>query len=176
MKPAPVPPHIAAIERPRASLMTYYLLQAFASLPLIFVTLPMLYFRYHTMRYRIDADGIHMAWGIIFRREVMLNYSRIQDIHLKSGLLQRWLGLANVEVQTASGSATAEVVIEGFKEFDAIRDFLYTRMRGYQAKKTAAATPKGANVPGDEAVPLLLSIRDELRRTRELLESRKPNV
>jgi hypothetical protein len=69
-----VPPHIAAIERPRASLMTYYLLQAVVSLPLIFVTLPMLYFRYHTMRYRI-VRGRHpqCAWGIIFRREVMLN-------------------------------------------------------------------------------------------------------
>ena len=117
-----------------------------------------------------------MKVGLLFRREVNLTYARIQDIHLKSGLLQRWLGLANVEVQTASGSATAEVVIEGFKEFEAIRDFLYTRMRGYQGKKTAAATSRGVNAPGDEVVPLLLNIRDELRRTRELLESRKPNV
>jgi putative membrane protein len=107
---------------------------------------------------------------------VNLTYARIQVIHLKSGLLQRWLGLANVEVQTASGSATAEVVIEGFKEFEAIRDFLYTRMRGYQAKKTVAATTPGATTPRDEAVALLLNIRDELRRTRELLESNKPNV
>ena len=32
----------------------------------------------HTMRYRFDTDGIHMKWGIIFRREVLLNYSRMR--------------------------------------------------------------------------------------------------
>jgi putative membrane protein len=57
------------------------------------------------MRYRFDTDGIHMRWGIVFRREVLLNYSRIQDIHLRSNLIERWLGLARIEIQTASGSA-----------------------------------------------------------------------
>jgi len=144
--------------------------------PGIVATLPYLFFRYHTLRYRFDAEGIHMKVGILFRREINLTYARIQDIHLKSGLLQRWLGLANVEVQTASGSASAEVVIEGFKEFEAIRDFLYTRMRGYRAKKAAAPAPSRAAEQTAEVVPLLLGIRDELRRTRELLESRKSNV
>ena len=41
-----------------------------------------------------DTDGIHMKWGIVFRREVLLNYSRIQDIHLRSNLIERWLGLS----------------------------------------------------------------------------------
>ena len=167
---------IMALERPHRSLWTYYIIRAIFTGPGIFFTLPYLFFRYHTLRYRFDEEGIHMKVGLLFRREVNLTYARIQDIHLKSGLLQRWLGLANVEVQTASGSATAEVVIEGFKEFEAIRDFLYTRMRGYQAKKTVAATPGRATGPSDEVVPLLLSIRDELRRARELLESKKPNV
>ena len=36
----------------------------------------------------------------------------------------------DLQVQTASGSTGPEIVIEGFKEFEAIRDFLYTRMRG----------------------------------------------
>ena len=57
------------------------------------------------MRYRFDTDGIHMRWGIVFRRDVLLNYSRIQDIHLRSNLIERWLGLARIEIQTASGSA-----------------------------------------------------------------------
>jgi len=114
-----------------------------------------------------------MKVGLLFRSEVNITYARIQDIHLKSGLLQRWLGLANVEIQTAAGSSNAEVVIEGFKEFEAIRDFLYTRMRGYQAKKTpAAAAPSTDN----EVVSLLLAIRDELQRTRETLEARNRNV
>jgi uncharacterized membrane protein YdbT with pleckstrin-like domain len=166
---------IIALERPHRSLWTYYCIRAFLTGPAVIITLPYLFFRYHTLRYRFDNEGIHMRYGLLFRREINLTYARIQDIHLKSGLLQRWLGLANVEVQTASGSSTAEVVIEGFKEYEAIRDFLYTKMRGYQTKPAHPATAAPAS-DNSELVTLLHGIRDELRRTREALESRKPNV
>jgi len=171
MSPA-APAHIMSLERPHRSLWTYYVIRAILTGPGILATLPYLFFRYHTLRYRFDDEGIHMKVGLLFRREVNITYARIQDIHLKSGLLQRWLGLANVEIQTAAGSSNAEVLIEGFKEFEAIRDFLYTRMRGYQAKKPTPAHATSDN----EVVSLLVSIRDELQRTRETLEARNRNV
>lgn len=117
-----------------------------------------------------------MKVGILFRREINLTYARIQDIHLRSGFIQRWLGLANVEIQTASGSAGAELVVEGFKEYEMIRDFLYTRMRGYKgalASPPPIAAPIATATKIDDPVALLLSIRDELRRTRELLEAKQ---
>lgn len=182
MEPKPVPQPIMSLERPCPALWKYYVITAVLSGPGIVVTLPYLYFRYYTLRYRFDEEGIHMRVGILFRREVNLTYARIQDIHLRSNFVQRWLGLANVQIQTASGSAGAELVIEGFKEFEAIRDFLYTRMRGYQAQPHFAATPRDTSAPpvsavaraGDhpEMISLLLNIRDELRRTREALELR----
>jgi putative membrane protein len=167
------PAHIMALDRPHRSLWTYYVIRAILTGPGVIATLPYLFFRYHTLRYRFDEEGIHMKVGILFRSEVNITYARIQDIHLKSGLLQRWLGLANVEIQTAAGSTNAEVVIEGFKEFEAIRDFLYTRMRGYQAKQSPAAAAPSTD---SEVVSLLLAIRDELQRTRETLEARNRNV
>jgi uncharacterized membrane protein YdbT with pleckstrin-like domain len=182
MNPEPVPENIRALERPHPVLWTYYVIISFLTGPGIVATLPYLFFRYHTLRYRFDAEGIHMKVGILFRREINLTYARIQDIHLRSGILQRWLGLANVQIQTASGSAGPELVIEGFKEYEVIRDFLYTRMRGYQSHTTisapavstisspAAPQPSAADA---EVVSLLLNIRDELRRTRELLETKK---
>jgi putative membrane protein len=168
---------IFALERPDPALWNLYLIHSALTGPGILFVLPFYYFRYRTLRYRFDEEGIHMRVGILFRKEVNLTYARIQDIHLRSGFLQRWLGLADIQIQTASGSAGAELVIEGFKEFEAIRDFLYTRMRGYQrqpASATAVATPAapGTADGGDEMVALLLNIRDELRRTRELLEQR----
>jgi len=167
--------HILALERPHPGLWKYYLICAILTGPAIIITLPFLYFRYHTLRYRFDAEGIHMRVGILFRREINLTYARIQDIHLKSSFIQRWLGLANLEIQTASGSAAAELVIEGFKEFEAIRDFLYIRMRGYQTHGKRGAGIPTATTAGTESnaevVPLLLAIRDELRQTRLVLES-----
>ena len=183
MDTTPVPQSIASLERPCPALWKYYVLTAVLSGPAIVITLPYLYFRYHTLRYRFDEEGIHMRVGILFRREVNLTYARIQDIHLRSNFVQRWLGLANVQIQTASGSAGAELIIEGFKEFEVIRDFLYTRMRGYQTQhqyptirqtSASAASPAPLTNDNPEMVSLLLSIRDELRRTREALESRRP--
>ena len=172
--------HIFSLERPDPSLWRLYLIRAALSGPFIVVMLPLFFFRYRTLRYRFDEEGIHMRVGVLFRREVNLTYARIQDIHLQSGMIQRWLGLADIQIQTASGSASAELVIEGFKEFEAIRDFLYTRMRGAKSGGVAAqgvAEPSPRAGPGAdaEAVTLLLSIRDELRRTRELLEQRNPD-
>ena len=180
MNTEPVPENILRLERPHPALWTYYVIVSIFTGPGIIASLPYLYFRYHTLRYRFDAEGIHMKVGILFRREVNLTYARIQDIHLRSGILQRWLGLANVQVQTASGSSGPELVIEGFKEYETIRDFLYTRMRGYQAvtqnrvpqtaPASALAQPELASTES-ETVSLLRGIRDELKRTRELLES-----
>src|SRR5437879_1224357 len=187
MNANPIPENIRALERPHPARCTYYIIISIFTGPGIVATLPYLFFRYHTLRYRFDAEGIHMKVGILFRREINLTYARIQDIHLRSGIIQRWLGLANVQIQTASGSAGPELVIEGFKEFEAIRDFLYTRMRGYQTRATSSrpATVTSPSAPDStlgaqvaagetEVVSLLLGIRDELRRTRELLESRAP--
>ena len=167
---------IFALDRPDPALWNLYLIHSILTGPGILVVLPFYYFRYRTLRYRFDEEGIHMRVGILFRKEVNLTYARIQDIHLRSGFLQRWLGLADIQIQTASGSAGAELVIEGFKEFEAIRDFLYTRMRGYQKQPASltAASPAASGTAdgGEEMVALLLNIRDELRRTRELLEQR----
>jgi putative membrane protein len=162
---------IQRLERPHRDLMKLYFIRSILSGPAIFFTLPYLFFRYHTLRYRFDAEGIHARWGILFRQEVNLAYARIQDIHLTSGLIQRWLKLADVQVQTASGSATPELVIEGFKEFDEIRDYLYTRMRGYQ--KGGGVAKAEALAGTDDAAPLvraLRDVRDELRATREAIE------
>lgn len=146
--------------------------------PLFFLPLIPLYFRYHTMRFDFDDEGISMSWGILFRREVTLTYARIQDIHLTSNLIERWLGLARVQIQTASGRSDAEMTIEGVKEFELVRDYLYTRMRGVRGATAQQATPRPAptNAPqhpetGDLATTLH-AIATEMRAIRELLEKR----
>ncbi len=166
----PLPATIAAIERPHARLWTLYLLRALLTGPAFVVLAPFLWFRWHSMRYRFDEEGVHMRWGILFRREINLTYRRIQDIHLRSGLFQRWLGLADVLVQTAAGSASAEMTIEGLREFEAVRDFLYTRMRGQAQHAEAEAQVD------DPAIAALREATAELARARVALERLAPPV
>lgn len=153
---------IFQVERPHRNLLTLYFMRSILSGPAFFITFPVLLFRYMTLRYSFDEQGVNVRWGVLFRREVNITYTRIQDIHLTSGILQRWLKLADVQVQTASGSAAAEVKIEGLQEFEAIRDFLYGRMRGVESKAVSA--------DGD-AVSILRDIAGDIRAVRTRFEA-----
>ena len=164
---------IFGIERPHPKLMTYYALQCLLTGPLFVILIVPAYFRYHTMRFRFDDEGISMRWGILFRREIHLTYSRIQDIHLVSNLIERWLGLARIQIQTASGSSKAEMTLEGILEFEAVRDFIYSKMRGFRAHP-AAPVPHGTH--DDALAPLLREIAGELRAIRERLDGDPPRV
>ena len=157
----------AKITRPDSALLRYYVLTAMiATVCIVPVTLIVLLpslFKYRTLRYRFDDEGISMAWGLLFRREINLTYRRIQDIHVTRNLFQRWMGLATVAIQTASGSATPEMSIEGILEVDALRDFLYSKMRGARGEPEVECADAA---PADEALGLLREIRDELAALR----------
>jgi uncharacterized protein len=167
---------ILAIERPHGNLFTYYCLSLLVFPPLLPILILPVWFRYHTMRYKFTDEGISMSWGILFRREIIVNYARIQDIHLRSNFVERWLGLARVLVQTASGNAGAELTLEGLQEYEAVRDFLYARKRG--VKETRAPFPSlAATADGGADAALAAALREvarELRETRRALEANPP--
>jgi putative membrane protein len=111
---------------------------------------------------------------VLFHRQIYLTYRRIQDIHVNRNIIHRWLGLAAVAIQTAAGSASAEMTIEGIRNPETLRDFLYAKMRGARPESEhedgAAPDAHAAEPPGqpvDEALALLREIRDELSRHGE---------
>jgi uncharacterized membrane protein YdbT with pleckstrin-like domain len=89
---------------PHTNLLRYYLLSSLMIGPAFLLMAVPYYFRYRTLRYEMDAEGITMRWGILFRREISLTYARIQDIQLSSNVVERWVGLARIQLQTASGN------------------------------------------------------------------------
>jgi membrane protein YdbS with pleckstrin-like domain len=149
-----------AITRPDDALLAYYIIVSLAALiafPIVF--LPR-FVRFKTMRYRFDDEGVSMRWGLLFRREVYLTYRRVQDIHVTRNIIERWMGLAKVPIQTASGTSGATMTIEGIRNPEPLRDYLYERMRG------ARGLDRETVCPEDEALALLRQIRDELRSRR----------
>lgn len=182
---------IYQIDRPHPKLWTYYALCCLVVLPLAPILLPIHWFRYHSMRYHFTDEGVSMSWGILFRRQILLNYARIQDIHLQSNLVERWLGLGRLLIQTASGSSHAEMTIEGLPQFEAVRDFLYSRMRGVKdhghppshAHATASATAPAAALPSHptagpvasdaELAAVLREVAAEVRALREAVQQQQ---
>ena len=164
------------LERPDPALLRYYFVTSlfgFIFFPLIYIPL---WFRYQTLRYRFDEEGVSMAYGRFFQKETYLTYRRIQDIQVTRGFLQRRFGLAVLELQTASGSSESEMKIEGIRNPERLRDFLYERMRGAADEEGEGG---GGGYPlrdnplqsgpdaGDEALRLLREIRDGLQALGE---------
>ncbi len=158
---------VHAITRPEPALLWLYLLTALALLfaaPIVFIPL---YFRYHTLWYRFEPSGVSMGYGILFRREMQLTYARMQDIHLSQNIVERWLGIGTVTVQTAGSGASGNLTIVGVKDFNAIRDYLYAMMRGVRND----APDAHAAVAGTDAV--LVEIRDALQQAAAAITASK---
>lgn len=154
----------STIRRPHPALMRYYILTSLLTVVgFPFVIWP-LAIRYRTLRYQFDDKGVSMSWGWLFQKQVYLTYRRIQDIHVTRNILHRWLGLAEVSLQTAAGSASAEMTIQGILDPEPLRDYLYAKMRG--ARDDGADSGSPPSEPGataDEVLALLREIRDGLR-------------
>jgi len=166
MKPPINPPEI---DRPSPALLTYYVLSSLLALPAVVIVLPAMWIRYQTLKYELQESGIRMQVGLFFRKEVVVAFRRIQDIHVSRNIIQRWLGIASVSIQTASGNAMPEIVLEGMTDPDGIRDFLYERMRGAKGQTTSSVAANATNdlsatpmEDTEEVTALLRGIRDNL--------------
>jgi putative membrane protein len=152
---------VFGISRPEKALLAYYAISALLTAVIWPLVMIPLYFRYETLTYRFDAHGVMMKYGILFRRELQLTYARMQDIHLSQNILERWLGIGTVTIQTA-GASGGDLVISGVKDFESIRDYLYARMRGVHGEPAQATSSNELN-----------EIRDALLRAAGALEKLK---
>ena len=62
--------------------------------------------RYRRWRWRMTTRALELEHGVLVRQVRALPYFRIQHIDVEHGPLDRWLGLARLEVHTASVTAT----------------------------------------------------------------------
>ena len=163
----PLKPDKPKIDTPSQSLLTYYFLISMFAGPLVLLLFPVNWIRFKTLKYELQDTGIRMSVGLLFRKEVIVAYRRIQDIHVSHNIIQRWLGISNVSIQTASGNSMPEIVVEGVESPDQLRDWLYERMRGAKSggnDLSAANDQQTLEQQGDsnEVTALLRGIRDNL--------------
>lgn len=163
----PSPSTKPQIETPSQALLTYYFLTSLFAGPLLVIAFPIMWIRFKTLRYELQESGIRMSVGLLFRKEVIVAYRRIQDIHVSHNLFQRWLGISNVSIQTASGNSMPEIVVEGVHVPDQLRDWLYERMRGAKTgttERTSSGQIEKSSVTeeADNVTRILQGIRDNL--------------
>jgi membrane protein YdbS with pleckstrin-like domain len=80
--------------------------------------------RVRSFAYTERANDLLVTSGILFRRLVIVPYGRMQLVDVKAGPIDRWFGIANVQLHTAA--ATTDAKIPGLEPHDAavLRDRL----------------------------------------------------
>lgn len=83
---------------------------------------------YRYFRYDVRENDILIQQGVLFRRLSSIPHHRIQHVDTHQGPIERMLGLASLQLYTASG-VTADGIIPGLAESDAqnLRDELSKR-------------------------------------------------
>jgi membrane protein YdbS with pleckstrin-like domain len=83
---------------------------------------------YKYSSYRLDADGLEIRRGVIWRRVVNVPRTRVQHTDVSQGPIERSHGLSTLVVHTA-GTEHAMVVLPGLSREDALtlRDQLLPR-------------------------------------------------
>jgi membrane protein YdbS with pleckstrin-like domain len=137
---------------------------------------------------RVTEDTLEIGKGVLFRKELTIPLDRIQEISLREGPLQRYLGISSLRFETAgagSSQQAADLNLPGILHARQFRSNVlaqrdarrvgakYGRRTtdaapgagagGVTVEATAAGAP-GGGPSGEEALALLREIRDSLQR------------
>ena len=142
-------------------------------------SLPITYFlqrlNYEIRWYIVTDRSLRIRSGVVWLQEMTMTFANIQGIRVNANPVERFLGLANVEVQSAGGGgsnhsegtrASGHVAhFAGVDNAEAIRDLLVERLRVYRDSGLGEKTVEARE-------PLALSAaREVLQETRELRNS-----
>ena len=100
--------------------------------------------------------------GVIWRKKNIVPYSKITNVDVSQGPLERALGIASIKIQTAgySGAARPEASLIGIRNYERLKKTILEKVR----KSTTA-------ISQEEEVST--RILEELKTIRGLLEEKK---
>ncbi|WP_049982573.1 PH domain-containing protein [Halorubrum sp. BV1] len=99
---------------------------------------------YRRFDYEFAADTFDIASGVISRREREIPYRRIQNVDVSQSVIQRAIGIAAVDLETAGGSST-----EGSIRFVSPAEATRIR-REVQRRKSGAGGESGTGGDADD--------------------------
>jgi uncharacterized membrane protein YdbT with pleckstrin-like domain len=142
------------------------------------VSIPITYFLQrlnYEMRWYIVTDrSLRIRSGVVSLQEITMTFANIQGIQVNANPLERLLGLANVEVQSAGGGGSSAhgarlpghaAEFEGVDNAAAIRDLIVERLRLYRDSGLGEKTVE------TKEPPALSAAREVLQETRALRNS-----
>ena len=99
-----------------------------APIALLPLTIPYNVLEVRRRRFRLERDRVVRQWGILFRHQATILYSRFDSIQRKQGLVNKMFGNATLTVFTA-GSSNPDLVLEDMPDADAVYEVLKKQYR-----------------------------------------------
>jgi membrane protein YdbS with pleckstrin-like domain len=131
---------------------------------------------YRSLAYEVREDEIVVQQGIWTKSIKHVPYRTVTNLALKRGILDRWLGIGRLEVQTAgiSGSSAPEESLAGLTNVREVYEGVAAELRRFQGgmAPTAAGTDQESPAPAGAAAlqETLNSLLDEVRAIRRALD------
>ena len=129
---------------------------------------------YRSLEYTVDSDSVKMKKGVFWRKHVIVPYTKITNIDVTQGPIQRMLNIGTIYIQTAGAGGTqgaqAELTLLGVRDLQGLKDTIMERVRGYTISEPEKV--KKEVVQESDSVIFKKMLR-ELTAIHEALEKRQ---
>ena len=124
---------------------------------------------YRSLAYEIGDEQVIVRQGVLTRAVKHVPYRTVTNITVKRGVLDRWLGLGTLEIQTAgiSGNQQAEQSLAGLPDADEVYERVAGQLRRFRGGMAPTQAEAEALSGTDETLAALLA---EVRAIRKALE------
>jgi membrane protein YdbS with pleckstrin-like domain len=148
---------------------------------------------YEQRWYLVSDRSLRIREGLVFLSEKTMTFANVQHVAIRQNIVQRWLGIADVEVRTAGGGSGKKEnpkadsdlhvgYLRGIDDAEAVRDVIRERMKRKQADPAAspagdvraALLPTGATTTSADASALAVlaeALHHEAHALRQALEA-----
>ena len=124
---------------------------------------------YKTLEYEVDEDSVNAKRGVFWKRYVTVPFTKITNIDVHQGPLERRFGLGTIHIQTAGAGGqqggVAELRLAGIRDIHGVKELIAQRVK--QQSRSMGGAPAAAGGSDSE---ILNKILIELGAIREVLE------
>ncbi|MBM4467010.1 MAG: PH domain-containing protein [Chloroflexi bacterium] len=123
---------------------------------------------YRSLSYEVQDDEVIVHVGIWTKSVKHVPYRTVTNLTVKRDILDRWLGLGTMDIQTAgmSGQTGAEEKLVGLPNAQEVYELVVTELRRFRG----GMAPTAAEVEGEPAA-VLNAILAEVRAIRQALQA-----
>jgi len=127
---------------------------------------------YRSLSYEIQDDEVIVRVGIWTQSVKHVPYRTVTNLTVKRDILDRWLGIGTLNIQTAgmSGATGAEESLVGLTNVQEVYEIVATELRRFRG----SMAPTAAGVEGEPSVSAtdtLSAILSEIRAIRRAMET-----